>query len=397
LNYKIIWLVVASLTTIFLAIATKSNVFLIAFAVFLAILIRILMKEGDIKEDAEMLKVEESFKKSFSSFATDQTIKSLIFNFYDEFPERILLKSSSFDCMEKVVYGKCHGYRDIFSLPVGTKLNERTYVPYGNDVMNPFQMLIKILNKYYGDKSETYSMYVTWELLKFFAVEYYANQWKQDYGQYFEDIDDITIFECVKRYCSIDVLDYEDEKNIAIFTYFLMSVNKFQKNIGNNFSQCNEYLNPIIEKEIENQKLLSFEKKLSSVKEEVAYTIDDTDLMTGVEFENFIAIMFSKMGYSTQVTKASGDQGIDIIAQKSGKKLGIQAKCYSNTVPNAAIQEVAAGIVYYKLDKGLVVTNNYFSKSAMQLAESNNVILWDRNMLREKIFEIFSSIGRSNE
>ena len=109
----------------------------------------------------------------------------------------------------------------------------------------------------------------------------------------------------------------------------------------------------------------------------------------GGDFEKFVAELFTKMGYSTEVTKASGDQGIDVIASKNGSSIGIQAKCYSGSVGNSAIQEVVAGKTYYKLDKALVVTNSFFTESAQQLAQSNSVILWDRNILKQKIDECF--------
>ena len=114
-------------------------------------------------------------------------------------------------------------------------------------------------------------------------------------------------------------------------------------------------------------------------------SIDDIDLMTGLEFEKFISELFSKKGYMTNITKTSGDQGIDIIAEKNGIKIGIQTKCYSGTVGNSAIQEVSAGKSFYSCDKVMVITNNYFTKSAIDLAQANNVILWDRNILKENL------------
>lgn len=119
------------------------------------------------------------------------------------------------------------------------------------------------------------------------------------------------------------------------------------------------------------------------------YSIDDVDLMNGSEFESFVSSLFSKMGYITEVTKQSGDQGLDVIAEKQGKRLGIQAKCYSNTVGNSAIQEAVAGMNYYHCDKVIVVTNNFFTNAAIELAKANNVVLWDRNLLKEKIIELF--------
>ncbi len=121
------------------------------------------------------------------------------------------------------------------------------------------------------------------------------------------------------------------------------------------------------------------------------YTINDIDLMTGYEFENFIAELFSKTGYETEVTKASGDQGIDVIVSKNGVKIGVQTKCYSGTVGNRAIQEAVAGKNFYRLDKAMVVTNSYFTESAQQLARANSIVLWDRNILKEKIYLAFHS------
>jgi HJR/Mrr/RecB family endonuclease len=114
-------------------------------------------------------------------------------------------------------------------------------------------------------------------------------------------------------------------------------------------------------------------------------------MMTGQEFEKFIAELFSKMGYEYEITKATGDQGIDVIVSKNGSRIGIQAKCYSGSVGNSAIQEAVAGKNHYRLDKAIVVTNNFFTDAAQQLAQSNSIILWDRNILKEKIDEIFNS------
>jgi HJR/Mrr/RecB family endonuclease len=47
--------------------------------------------------------------------------------------------------------------------------------------------------------------------------------------------------------------------------------------------------------------------------------------------------------------------------------------------------EAFAGMKYYKANRCMVITNSTFSKSAIELAQTNNVILWDRQVLIEKI------------
>lgn len=114
-------------------------------------------------------------------------------------------------------------------------------------------------------------------------------------------------------------------------------------------------------------------------------SIYDVDVMSGVEFEEFVGKIFVKLGYTTEITKASGDQGVDLIAKKDGKVLAIQAKCYSGVVGNHAIMEVVAGMKYYDCNCCMVVTNSTFTPAAKELAKANNVEIWDRNELKEQM------------
>ncbi len=115
----------------------------------------------------------------------------------------------------------------------------------------------------------------------------------------------------------------------------------------------------------------------------------DLDLMSPFDFEQFIADLFKKMGYNSYKTKKSGDQGVDVVAEKAGEKIAIQVKhFFQNSVGNKAIQEVVTGKKYYKAQKCMVITNSSFTKAARELAKANDVILWDGNTLMQKINEL---------
>ena len=110
------------------------------------------------------------------------------------------------------------------------------------------------------------------------------------------------------------------------------------------------------------------------------------DDMDGIEFERYCANLLRKNDfYDVEVTKDSGDQGIDIIATKDNIQYGIQCKCYSSDIGNKAVQEAFAGKTYYGCHVAVVLTNRYFTKSAKELAATNKVILWDRNKLESLI------------
>ncbi len=110
------------------------------------------------------------------------------------------------------------------------------------------------------------------------------------------------------------------------------------------------------------------------------------DDMDGIQFEKFCKKLLIKNGYENiSMTAISGDQGVDIIAYRDRVKYGIQCKCYSSNVGNSAIQEIYAGKTFYKCHVGIVMTNQKFTQSAIELAESNGIILWDRDMILKLI------------
>ena len=101
----------------------------------------------------------------------------------------------------------------------------------------------------------------------------------------------------------------------------------------------------------------------------------DTKNMDGQTYEVFVAELLTKRNFEVQLTKTTGDQGVDIIAKKNGITFAIQCKRYSHKVGNAAVQEVISGMKFYKTNFGAVVTNSQYSKSAIELANVSNIML----------------------
>lgn len=94
------------------------------------------------------------------------------------------------------------------------------------------------------------------------------------------------------------------------------------------------------------------------------FDIQRVEYMNGREFEYFCAELLAKNEFQNiKVTKGSGDQGVDILASKDGKKYAIQCKNYSSRLGNTPIQEVFAGKVFYKCDIAAVMTNSFFYRS----------------------------------
>ncbi len=111
--------------------------------------------------------------------------------------------------------------------------------------------------------------------------------------------------------------------------------------------------------------------------------LDIIDNMDGQEFEDYlIKKILPKDGYTNlQSTTYTGDYGVDIIGYKDNVKCAIQCKRANSKISNSAIQEVVAGRKHYKCDKSIVITNNYYTENAKQLAFDNKVELLDRDYI----------------
>jgi restriction system protein len=107
----------------------------------------------------------------------------------------------------------------------------------------------------------------------------------------------------------------------------------------------------------------------------------DIDKMSGRQFEEYLAVLFRKRGFKVKITKTSGDYGADLIIKKDSAITVVQAKRYSSKVGIKAVQEIQASMKYYKAEKSMVVTNNYFTGPAIKLAAANKVELINRDKL----------------
>lgn len=100
--------------------------------------------------------------------------------------------------------------------------------------------------------------------------------------------------------------------------------------------------------------------------------------ITGLDFEHSCARVLRSKGFTNvKVTRGSGDQGADILAQKHGLKYAVQCKYYTNPVGNKAVQEAHAGKAYYHCDRSMVMTNTTFTQSAKNLAQATGTELWE--------------------
>lgn len=108
--------------------------------------------------------------------------------------------------------------------------------------------------------------------------------------------------------------------------------------------------------------------------------------MNGFGYEEKCARYLRAQGFhKVEVTRQSGDQGVDLLASRHGKKYAVQCKYYSHPVGNHAVMEAYAGAKYYGCHKAIVMTNQSFTTSAVNLSRQTDVVLWPECSARKGI------------
>jgi restriction system protein len=121
---------------------------------------------------------------------------------------------------------------------------------------------------------------------------------------------------------------------------------------------------------------------------ELSELASNVGLMSGQQFEVFMANLFNSMGYRATVLGGSGDQGVDLILDIGDERVAVQCKNYQKAVGNKPVQEVYAGARHHQCQNAWVVAPAGFTKGAFDLARSVGVSLFDANSIRQWIMQV---------
>jgi restriction system protein len=100
---------------------------------------------------------------------------------------------------------------------------------------------------------------------------------------------------------------------------------------------------------------------------------------TPIEFEDYIADLFTKLGYKAEAVGGSYDEGVDVVAEKDGIKHYIQCKKFiTSQVSVGAVRDFYGSIAdHLATGKGYFITTNKFTLEAERFAEDKPIELID--------------------
>jgi Holliday junction resolvasome RuvABC ATP-dependent DNA helicase subunit len=105
------------------------------------------------------------------------------------------------------------------------------------------------------------------------------------------------------------------------------------------------------------------------------------ELMSGIDLERLVTALLSRMDFRAEMTKATGDGGIDIVAfldkPITGGKYLFQCKRYApdNLVGAATVREFYGAVTAENAVKGILITTSDFTAQAREFADRVGVEL----------------------
>lgn len=115
-----------------------------------------------------------------------------------------------------------------------------------------------------------------------------------------------------------------------------------------------------------------FENKIELKIQIVVSNIQDINNLNPYEFEKFAKEFFKIKGYTAWITKASHDNGADVIAEKDNVRIAIQVKHKQKSLVVYDVYQVVRAMHSYKAEKGILFTNSELTSSAILDAQRNN-------------------------
>jgi len=116
-------------------------------------------------------------------------------------------------------------------------------------------------------------------------------------------------------------------------------------------------------------------------------SLDDLKKLTWKEFEEFVALIFVRLGYSVEVTGGSNDGGIDVVVKKDNRTSLVQCKNYRTSKVTLSMVRDFYGAMNADLnfEAGYFITTGIFTLEAKHFAEDKPIELIDGSRLMEYV------------
>ena len=115
---------------------------------------------------------------------------------------------------------------------------------------------------------------------------------------------------------------------------------------------------------------------------------NEFDRFDPYSFETLVARLFTSKGYKTEVTRGSGDMGVDVVARNSSETIAIQVKKWRGNVGGPDVHKTLGSMVSLGATRALVVTTSDFTNQAYDILKGGSPVeLWNGQRLANEFRE----------
>jgi len=105
--------------------------------------------------------------------------------------------------------------------------------------------------------------------------------------------------------------------------------------------------------------------------------------MDPIEFEKYVGALFARRGFRVEDTRASADEGIDLIVRRGRRMAVVQCKRYQGSVGQPVVRDLYGVLLHTGADEAYLVTTGSVTRAAQHWAEGKPIHLVDQHRLVE--------------
>ena len=103
--------------------------------------------------------------------------------------------------------------------------------------------------------------------------------------------------------------------------------------------------------------------------------------LRGTAFENELAMLYRKVGYSVRTTKATGDRGVDLILEKNAQTVIVQCKGHEKPAGVGVARDLYGALIDARADSAVLACPSGFTKGVVDFVRGKPIELVDARKL----------------
>ena len=110
--------------------------------------------------------------------------------------------------------------------------------------------------------------------------------------------------------------------------------------------------------------------------------------LDGLGFERQVGHLFKQLGKFVELTKASGDWGVDVFLRDSSGLTAVQCKAHQGKIGPSVVRDLYGAMAHFQANRGMVISTGGYTVGAHEFAMGKTIDLLDLSDLLKLQMEI---------